>query len=248
LAIMREVFSATLDEILRVRRQRRNQMRYKTGLVMLIGSTLAISLAATPSVQRTSLPLPADLSTTTAAAAFAGAPALKAGEVDLSVEGVVTKDGLQLSMFLGRAFTRGVKIYSEPSHTLIAVGSTPEYAASAAGRSLASSAQANFAGSFPNATPRIHLPGRPTGDYGVMVYAITSSGDFLMAAANVGASSFHWSGTWHEVNGVMDPTWCCHSNTGCDPGCIDCPDTYFTCCTIPCDCSISCGWVMCGSC
>jgi hypothetical protein len=218
-------------------------MLFATGILLL---TLPVkTIAAMPTGP--AVPLPPDLSTTTADTAFAGLPDLQPGQVDLRIQGEVTSGGLTFSMELGRVFTRGIKVYSEPSHTLIVAGMASDYASTPSGLAIKAAAQATFTTQFPNAAPRIQTRARPTGDYGVVVYAITASGDFLVAAGKVGSRSFGWNTTWHRTNGLMDPTHCC-SGGGCDPGCIDCDGPYFTCCLLPCDCSITCGWVQCGSC
>lgn len=220
-----------------------NDKIYRAFLSFLIAGIL-LDLHA---IAQTALPIPPDLSTTTPAAAFAGLPSLKPGEADLSIQGEVTKGGLTLSMVLGRVFTRGVKVYSEPSHTLIVAGMSPDYATTPVGRSLKTTAQATFTAEFPNVAPRIQTTNRPANDYGVIVYAITNSGDLKIAAGKVGSGNFGWTTIWHEVGGILDPTHCC-SGGGCDPGCIDCPGPDVTCCLLPCNCSIQCGWQQCGSC
>lgn len=224
-------------------------MRCRIAALVLNGLLLALSVtAASATTAAAAVPLPPDLSTTTAAAAFAGLPSLPAGQADLSIQGEVAGGRLTLTMALGRVFTRGVKIYSEPSHTLIVAGMTSDYASTPLGISLRAAAQTTFTSEFPNAAPRIQMRARPQGDYGVVVYAITASGDFLIAAGKVGSGNFGWSTTWHEANGIIDPTNCC-SGGGCDPGCIDCTGPAFTCCLLPgCDCSITCGWVQCAIC
>jgi len=190
--------------------------------------------------------------TTAASTAFAGASELPKGGHDLEITGDPTANGLMLSMNLGRLFRQGAKVYSEPSHTLIFAGMSPQLNASKEGEDLRSKAIIGGGGvvvtDFPNAAVRIEVPARPPDDYGIVVYAVTGSGDFLVAAGKVGGGRFGWKTTWAELNGVLDPTHCC--SNACGEVCIDCSGPYFTCC-LQCGCqcyNIECGWIWCINC
>jgi hypothetical protein len=118
-------------------------------------------------------------------AAPKGVRPLRAGESDATVSGHRTSaDTLVLTMQLGRLFTKGVKVYSEPSHTLLVVGMSREYSESAAGGELRRRS-VTFVRGFPDVDARVELPAISAFDSAVLVYSIREGGDLLVAAAGL---------------------------------------------------------------
>jgi hypothetical protein len=123
-----------------------------------------------------------------------GLRALRQGEADAAVVGRRTPDGtLILTMEMGRLFTRGVKVYSEPSHTLVLAGMTREQASTAAGLEL-KRRSLSFTGTFPDTIHRFELPVIVPSDDVLLVYCIRETGDYLVAAGRVTAGEFAFRG------------------------------------------------------
>ena len=108
---------------------------------------------------------------------------MRAGEVDATVVARRTPSGtLMLTMELGRLFTSGVKVYSEPSHTLLLVGLSRERSETGAGQELKKH-NLSFTGSFPDAVHRFEIPNAFPSDDVLLVYCIREAGDYLVGAA-----------------------------------------------------------------
>jgi len=124
-----------------------------------------------------------------------GVRPLRPGEADVSIVGRRTSARtFILTMQLGRLFTRGVKIYSEPSHTLLLVGMTREASETAAGRAL-KRVSVSFTGAFPDSVHLAELPAAPPGDDALLIYCIREAGDYLVAAGHSRDGDFDFQET-----------------------------------------------------
>lgn len=120
----------------------------------------------------------------------AGLRALRSGETDVSVTGHHTSSNtLLLTLALGPLFTKGVKVYSEPSHTLLIVGMTGELGETAAGHELKRQSL-SFTGTFPDTVRQFELPPAPSYDSAILVYLIGEKGDYLVGAGSVHSGEF----------------------------------------------------------
>jgi hypothetical protein len=168
----------------------------------------------------------------------------------VSHDGVASHDALQLSVISGSVVTRGLRIYSEPSHTLLLVEVDAEFVKTAAGKAWleeiqSSKAQAVVTDSLPGARPRVSMRARPKTDNAVSVYVYGSWPDGvvderLISYGTVGNADFHFT-TSIDAADTSDPTHCC-SGGSCSQMCVDCSGAFFSCCLDPYCCTIKCGF------
>lgn len=181
-----------------------------------------------------------------------------------AVRGEITAEGgLALYVETGPPITNGLRLYSEPSHTLLLVLLDSGYASGPLGKEWlggldkerAASEPAVLMTSLPGARPRVDLRGRPSTDRRIAVWANGvwpdgSTQDLLVADAEVGVGGFSFR---TELGAELEPgskvgggyRHCCEG-TGCSMMCVTCSGPQFTCCILDTCCDIFCGWA--GSC
>lgn len=183
--------------------------------------------------------------------ACAAQPAVAGGSRDhrvsvVDLRGDVVAGG-QLRLYIqpGPAATRSLRIFSEPSHTLLAVVIDSGFAREPQGKALLEEQKgaAVAVTDLPEGQPALQVPGRPPGDDRVAVYVVGESGEEQLAAdARVGAGPFHFSTAF--VNGGPKAgggmLQCCHGGP-CGEMCAEC-GPKFTCCLTDDCCKIFCGW------
>jgi hypothetical protein len=183
-------------------------------------------------------------------------------ELVVRVQGARAPGGLyQLQIEPGFAASKAIRVYSEPSHTLLAVMASNEFLTSDEGRAwLASNvpaAQLATAASSRLVHSQITVLAspRPPGDTGVALWVNGAwpdgtTADQLVADATVGTNAFGFS-----VYTVSDPkaasggvrpylfSHCC-SSPGCiEEQCVACTTPRFTCCLVG---EPGCCWAVCG--
>jgi len=181
----------------------------------------------------------------------------------VAIKGEVPKaDVLVLSLALGSMVTRTVRVYSEPSHTLLFAGIDENFAATADGENWKTrfmqdeSAMAFVTTKLPRSQPTVTIPGRPIEDQRVAVWVDgdlqdEENGDRLVADALLNCESASTGDFGFSV--LMEfpgeYTHCCQS-ASCSRMCENCSGPQFTCCLLPNCCSISCGWIsgLCADC
>ena len=178
-------------------------------------------------------------------AAAAGKPTVKG----IELEGVVSGNNLTLAITPGPIATRGIRIYSEPSHTLLAVVVDSKFSNTTAGEKWKSEYQTSSARAFittdlPDGRPSVTVARRPETDnaIAVHVYGLWPGGfseDRLLSYGYVGSKDFHFMSS-ADAAGDSDPTHCC-SGGNCSQMCVDCQGAFFWCCITNCECSIGCG-------
>jgi hypothetical protein len=120
------------------------------------------------------------------------------------VKGYGSNGALTLEVSAGPAATRAIRVYSEPSHTLLVFVQDTEFAASSEGqkwRSEVSAEQAPRAGSvtnLPEGRPRFVIEGRPATDDRIATWVFGdwpdgSAEDRLVGDGRVGNGDFEFS-------------------------------------------------------
>ena len=159
---------------------------------------------------------------------------------------VVAGGQLRLYIQPGQAATKSLRIFSEPSHTLLAVVIDTEFAEKPQGKALLQEQKgaAVAVTDLPEGQPALQLPGRPAGDDRVAVYVTGASGEEELAAdALVGDGPFHFSTAFVDGGpktggGIRH---CCEGGP-CQEMCVECGTPAFTCCLTDSCCDILCGW------
>ncbi len=159
---------------------------------------------------------------------------------------VVAGGQLRLYIQPGQAATKSLRIFSEPSHTLLAVVIDTEFARQAQGKSLLEEQKgaAVAVTDLPEGQPALQVDGRPAGDDRVAVYVTGASGEEELAAdALVGNGPFHFSTAFVDGGpkaggGIRH---CCQGGP-CTEMCAECGTPAFTCCLTDSCCDIFCGW------
>ena len=193
---------------------------------------------------------------------FSSSPALGSTFI-ISVKGEVIGNGRGLRLLIqpGNLASRAVRVYSQPSNTLLALLATNDFLASVEGTRwhhevvLEGESTATVTGSdLTNAEAQLEVGPRPSGDTGIQVwmYARWPSGaveDRLIADGVVGSGDFAFSGSFPPEAPVDDPTWCCSTQACPTQMCIDCTGVGFTCSgNCPGDCYMLCGRHPCDPC
>jgi hypothetical protein len=189
-------------------------------------------------------------------------PAAGTKELVVRVQGARAPGGpYQLQIEPGFAASKAIRVYSEPSHMLLAVMASTEFLTSAEGRAwLASNvpaAQLATAASSKLVQSQITVLAspRPPGDTGVAVWVNGvwpdgTTADQLVADATVGANAFGFSiytvSDAKAASGGVHAylfSHCC-SSPGCnEPQCVQCTTPAFTCCMLG---EPGCCWAVCG--
>lgn len=144
-----------------------------------------------------------------------------------------------------------VRVFSEPSHSLLAAAIDGRFAATLAGKEWLASVESGSPGApllttqLPGADFVVQAHGRPAEDSRISVWMLGTwgnegQGERLVADALVGAGPFHFSAARGEGEAIEH---CC-SGFPCPRMCVTCKGPAFTCCLSPC-CEISCGHVNC---
>lgn len=133
---------------------------------------------------------------------FAGAAPEKSAEI-LSVKGYASAGAFTVEIVPGTAATEAIRVYSEPSHTLLAVVEDADFAATAAGqawhaRVFADMPRSGSKTSLPEGRPRIQLEARPAADDRIVVWVYGSwpdgkVEDRLVGDHQVGKGAFELS-------------------------------------------------------
>lgn len=172
-----------------------------------------------------------------------------------SIAGDVSADGnlLTLSIKPGEVATHAIRVFSEPSHTLLVAVIDRDFGLKAdawrsswikVDRPLALVTTDLFDGQ-----PRVHVTGRPKSDDRIAVYVYGSwpdgsVGETLVSDARVGQESFSFSTSivQGEEKGGFDTYWHCCQGGSCGEMCTTCNDKAFECCLLEGCCWIECGW------
>ncbi len=150
--------------------------------------------------------------------------------------------GGQLKLYIkpGPAATASLRIFSEPSHTLLAVVMDPGFASQPRGKALLEEQEgaAVVVTDLPQGQPALQVAGRPAGDDRIAVYVTGASGEEQLAAdARVGGGAFHFSTALVEGGGFRH---CCQGGP-CGEVCTGCRAAAFTCCLTETCCEAVCG-------
>ncbi len=160
---------------------------------------------------------------------------------------------LRLVTEFGPSVTLGVKIYSEPSHTLLFVAADPAFADTADGaawlqRARAENALAIVKSGLPASRPSVEITSRPAADDVVTVSVARRDPDgtlydWTVSRARTTAASFAFSTSL----GPAEIFHHCCEGGGCPEMCVDCRHPEFTCCLVnpPACCEISCQMINC---
>jgi hypothetical protein len=185
------------------------------------------------------------------AVAVAEVPEGKIVWVDaIAIKGTVQENGLQIELQPGPVATKAIRVFSEPSHTLLVTVVDYDYNESAAGKAWlkqnALKGSLRSVTDLPSGTAKVLVPKRPADDVRIAVWINGSwpegeEGDRLVSDGMVGGANF---GFTTRVEATGDPQHCC-SIDNCNPPCIDCSGPQFTCCSTPGCCFLECGWVQC---
>lgn len=173
----------------------------------------------------------------------------------VSVRGTADAATLVLQLQAGPVATRGVRVYSEPSHTLLLMAIDAAFYAEEAGKAWVAenrnveNAAALIAPQLPGSIASVIVPARPITDTRVAVWVFGTwpsgkTADQLKADGLVGAGSFSFASSIPpNVTDPDDPVHCCEGN-GCSQMCVECSGPRFSCClnTPPGCCDIGCGW------
>ena len=164
---------------------------------------LACLLAASPSM---GLPVASEGTCVSAEAGeLSGALAVRA------VGAVLENGGYELAVEPGKLATRALRVYSEPSHTLLLVLSDTEFAGTSEGgrwrAALDEKPMATILTELPSGEVRVQLPRRPTTDdeIAIWIYGIGSDGfeaDRLISYGKVGFGGFEFSSYINENTSV----------------------------------------------
>lgn len=109
---------------------------------------------------------------------FAGAAPEKTAEI-LSVKGYASAGAFTLELVPGTSATEAIRIYSEPSHTLLTVVEDADFAATEAGRQwharvFAEMPRSGSKTSLPEGRPRIQMEARPAADDRIVAWVYGS--------------------------------------------------------------------------
>ena len=186
------------------------------------------------------------------------------------IEGRVRGASLQIFLDAGPVVTKAMRIYSEPSHTLLVyfidsafkqTGPGKEWIASVIGSSGAACVTTTLPGSG-----SVQVPARPLEDDRIAVWAngtwpTLGEKDQLVADGKIGNRDFHFTTSIPRTaaSGISPDTLYHNCCTGlCGTGCIDCTSHRFTCCIGAACCAayhagfdndnIVCGFVNCDPC
>jgi hypothetical protein len=174
----------------------------------------------------------------------------------VSVNGETPREGLlSLSLSLGDMVTKTVRVYSEPSHTLIFAGiddtfaETEEGAAWKLAHAQGEQALAFVRGSLPSAQPNVTLLAPPVEDDRVTVWVNGDLNDGMEGERLIADAFLAWQerqpphfGFEIYVNARGAYESCC-SSIACSLMCVTCPSHRFTCCVTPNCCRIACGFI-----
>lgn len=167
----------------------------------------------------------------------------------IAIEGSVQRGYLTLNAQLGKVIKHAVRVYSEPSHTLLVGIADTGFAASEAGKSWKSYFKVSnlITGPLVDTQPSVTVQARPPSDDRIAIWAagfdVAPDEEFLIADGTVGNGAFKFA-TYIDPQEPADPTHCC-SGGGCTEMCEDCTGPAFTCClNTPC-CAIACGHQIC---
>lgn len=185
-------------------------------------------------------------------------PSSQARDLVVAIEGELSLSGiLALKLEAGPYTTKAIRIYSEPSHTLLALVTDRSFSESVEGaawseQTLAQTmALASIITKLPEGQPLIHLQGRPEKDERIVVEVFGdwpdgSSELRTMADALVGSGDFSFS-TYIETSGLekagIQIEHCCQGGSCKKQKCKECESFAFTCCLLPDCCWIECGHV-----
>lgn len=182
----------------------------------------------------------------------------------VSVQGdIISGNYLRLSVQAGPFVSHSLRVYSEPSHTLLLVAQDASYASTAEGQQwlanqkAATTPSAMITTTLPGAQPTVNIPLRPDGDNRISVWAdgvwFGTRRDLQLADAMVGSSGFAFktnllppekklTGLVPNASGGGGPRMqhCC-SGGNCSEMCIYCSGPSFTCCLLNGCCTITCG-------
>jgi hypothetical protein len=170
-------------------------------------------------------------------------PSIESKQISLfSISGKRVGNGATLiSVGIGAVLPPGVKVYSEPSHTLLLGVVTSDFLTTAAGRKLQSEIEAASAGvlirqsNSESGEARVSAPARPEEDDSISILEIAGEQEKLLVEAKLGGADFEFSGSLVSSEGdksVMVPLWCCQAG-GCDPPPNCCEGSHITCCGPP---------------
>lgn len=175
-------------------------------------------------------------------------------ELVFYLEGREGLSSLTVSAVIGEAVQHGIRVYSEPSHTLLLFAVSEEFADSPRGKAALSAARSTEAHGIvttavPGGAPRVEVGARPEGDDRIAVWVIQEAAEILVADGKVGAGSFSFQtiatvsdGDVHNLIG-QKIRHCCNGSCG-NEQCKTCQGPYFTCCYCN---NIGCGWYDCPS-
>ena len=180
----------------------------------------------------------------------------RAMHVAASVSGDLVDGKLKLVVTPGILATKGVRIYSEPSHTPLAVVVREDFRASDEGRAWmarnAAEGKPGF-GSYDKSGVSFEFlrPMRPETDDRISVWLNGSWPDtneqreMIVADAKVKRESFGIKvGYRPDSGGFTTMTMRCCTDSYCGTMCIECEGPRMTCCTgqFDCCCYVACGW------
>lgn len=184
---------------------------------------------------------------------LAPAFATDAGEKQLIVNvagKVMSESKLALSFWFGAPVSNAVRVYSEPSHTLLVAILDREFAQSAQGASWRqaqapdSNAPNVVVTTLPEGQPNLVIPAPPQGDTRVAIWVAGAwpngaSDERLVSDAALEGQDFEFSTFLSESGGFEH---CC-SGGDCGTICTTCSGPAHTCCLIAPDCCrIACGF------
>jgi hypothetical protein len=166
----------------------------------------------------------------------------------IEVLGVPDGDQLTLTLTPGPAATKAIRVYSEPSHTLLAIVIDDRFATTREGKAwldlyAAEKPAALITTQLPDGIAKVSVPARPPKDERVAIYVHGrwpdgTEKERLIADGTVGQGRFAF--TTHALPGE-DPQHCCN-NANCVNNCTDCTGPRFTCCQM-----VNCCWIKCGT-
>jgi len=161
---------------------------------------------------------------------------------------------LTVTLEVGSFASQAVRVYSEPSHTLLLLAIDNGFESSREGVAWQNAVQevaaAKLSVHLPGSQPRVTIPARPPKDDRIAVWvygswSVEEAEDRLLADALVGEGAFDFT-TYLARNeeGALRATEHCCSSGGCGSMCRSCTGPKFSCCLLgPPE---SCCWVKCG--
>ena len=127
----------------------------------------------------------------------------------IQLKGEVAGNNLVLYVTPGTVATKGIRIYSEPSHTLLLKVVDMHYSATTAGRDwlAANPSQATVTSELPAGQAKVQVPARPSNDNRVAVwingnYPDGTEADRLVSDGKIGTGSFAFTSS---VDATGDP-------------------------------------------